>query len=80
MTKLKSLGLNTPEQIQAYNSLVSKYTSTADARNEKLSFYKKELSNIAATKSSIEGNLNMSFSRETLRNNFKLSDEVDYMV
>ena len=43
MTKLKSLGLNTPEQIQAYNSLVSKYTSTADARNEKLSFYKKEL-------------------------------------
>ena len=77
MTKLKSLGLNTPEQIQAYNSLVSKYTSTADARNEKLSFYKKELSNIAATKSSIEGNLNMSFSRETLRNNFKLSDEVE---
>ena len=77
MTALKESGLNTPEQVQNYNSLVSTYTETSKIRNEKLSFYKKELSNIAATKSSIEGDLNMSFSRETLGNNFKLSDEVE---
>jgi len=77
MTALKDSGLNTPEQVQNYNSLVSTYTETSKIRNEKLGFYKKELSNIAATKSSIEGDLNMSFSRETLGNNFKLSDEVE---
>ena len=77
MTALKESGLNTPEQVQNYNSLASTYTETSKIRNEKLSFYKRELSNIAATKSSIEGDLNMSFSRETLGNNFKLSDEVE---
>ena len=76
MNNLYSTGLNTQSQLNAYSDLSKKYSDISLLKNDQITAYTKELGDLVATKNFVEGDLNMSFSKNTINNNFKLTDEV----
>ena len=76
MNSLYSTGLNTQNQLDTYADLSKKYSNISLLKNDQIAAYTKELGDLVATKNFVEGDLNISFSKNTLDNNFKLTDEV----